>query len=280
MPIYDTTYRAHVGREPIRTVRSLPITREALRLILAKRAFLGLLALAWIPWIVRVIQIYVASRFPEAQRALPVDGRIFGDFLNGQLIFAMLITTFAGAGLISNDLRTGAILVYLSRPLTKADYVLGKLGVLLFLNFTVTLIPALLLYLVGIALAPEVLLGVHLLWVLPAILLDAILVSVLMSLLGLATSSLTKSPPVAGLSFVAVLILLDQVLSILRLLLRSKAVRLISPWSDLQLFAQALFGLRGGQDLPWILPALSLLVIGAGCVLILASRVRAVEIVS
>jgi ABC-2 type transport system permease protein len=280
MPIYDTTYRRHEGREPLRRIRSLPISREALRHILQKRAFLGLYALAWLPWIVRVVQIYIVTRFPQAQVALPVDGRIFGDFLNGQLIFAMLITTFAGAGLIANDLRTGAILVYLSRPLTKADYIMGKLGVLLALNLGVTLVPALLLYGVGVALAPDVLLGVHLLWVLPAILLDSILVSFLMGLLGLATSSLTKSATVAGLSFVCVLVILDKVLAILKLLVNSKAVRLLSPWSDLQLFAEALFGLRGGHDLPWVYPALSLLVTGACCLSILASRVRAVEVVS
>ena len=163
MPIYDQTYRRHVGREPLRKVRWLPITREALGLVLAKRAFLGLLALSWVPWIVRVIQIYAVTQFPNARHVLPVDGRIFGEFLNGQLVFAMLLTTFAGAGLIANDLRSGAILVYLSRPLTKADYVLGKLLVLLVLNVSVTLVPAVLLYLVGAALAPDILLGTHLL---------------------------------------------------------------------------------------------------------------------
>jgi len=45
--------------------------------------------------------------------------------------------------------------VYLSRPLTRRDYVLGKLGVLMLLNLSVTLVPALLLYLIALALAPD-----------------------------------------------------------------------------------------------------------------------------
>ena len=89
------------------------------------------MVLAFIPFVVRVVQVYVVTRFPEAGRVLPVDGRLFGEFLNQQIGFTILISIFGGAGLIANDLRTGAILVYLSRPLTRRDYVLGKLGVTL-----------------------------------------------------------------------------------------------------------------------------------------------------
>ena len=47
---------------------------------------------------------------------LPVDGRMFGEFLNIQIGFTILLSIFGASGLIANDLRTGAILVYLSRP--------------------------------------------------------------------------------------------------------------------------------------------------------------------
>ncbi len=72
MPIYDQSYRRYEARAPLRRVRFWPITREALRLILAKRAFLGLLMMAWVPFLVHVvIQVYVVTRFPEAGRVLP-----------------------------------------------------------------------------------------------------------------------------------------------------------------------------------------------------------------
>ena len=123
MPIYDQGYRRYEARSPLHQVRFWPITREALRLILAKRAFLGLLAVSFLPFVVRVIQIYVVTRFPEAGRVLPIDGRLFGDFLNQQIGFTLLLSIFGASGLIANDLRTGAILVYLSRPLTQRDYI-------------------------------------------------------------------------------------------------------------------------------------------------------------
>ena len=115
MPIYEQTYRRHEARGPLRRARFWPITREGLRLVLVRRWFLALLALAWLPFVVQVIRIYIVTRFPEASRILPVDGRLFGELLGWQSLFTTFVTVFAGAGLVANDLRTGAILVYLSR---------------------------------------------------------------------------------------------------------------------------------------------------------------------
>src|SRR6266508_5457623 len=183
MPIYEQTYRRYEARAPLRTLRFWPITREALRLILARRAFLGLLLVAWGQFLFRVIQIYVVTRLPEAGRVLPIDGRMFGQFLAVQTLFTLLLSIFGGAGLIANDLRTGAILVYLSRPLTRRDYVLGKLGVLLALNLAVTLVPGLVLYLIGLALAPDLLLKWELAWISPAVVLQSFMIALSVSLL-------------------------------------------------------------------------------------------------
>src|SRR5258708_18757299 len=170
MPIYEQTYRRYEARAPLRTLRFWPITREALRLILARRAFLGLLLVAWGQFLFRVIQVYVVTRLPEAGRVLPIDGRMFGQFLAIQTLVTLLLSIFGGAGLIANDLRTGAILVYLSRPLTRRDYVVRKLRVLLALNLSVTLVPDLLLYAIAIALPPEQFLQWSPAWIVPAIL--------------------------------------------------------------------------------------------------------------
>ena len=44
MPIYEQTYRRYEARAPLRTARFWPITREALRLIYSKKAFIFLTA--------------------------------------------------------------------------------------------------------------------------------------------------------------------------------------------------------------------------------------------
>ena len=137
MPIYDQGYIRYEARGPLRQARFWPITREALRLVLVKRWFLALLTAGFIPFVVRVVQIYVVTQYPQADRVLPIDGRLFGEFLNQQIGFTILLSIFGASGLVANDLRTGAILAYLSRPLTRRDYVVGKLLVPLFLNLAV-----------------------------------------------------------------------------------------------------------------------------------------------
>ena len=84
MPIYDQGYRRYEAREPLHQIRFWPITREALKLILSKRAFLGLLAVSFAPFLVRLVLMYASTRFPDLQQWLPVDGRVFGEFLNQQ----------------------------------------------------------------------------------------------------------------------------------------------------------------------------------------------------
>jgi ABC-2 type transport system permease protein len=280
VPIYEQTYRRYEARAPLRTVRFWPITREALRLVLGRRAFLGLLLVAWGQFLFRVIQVYVVTRLPEAGRVLPIDGRMFGQFLAIQTLFTLLLSIFGGAGLIANDLRTGAILVYLSRPLTRRDYVLGKLGVLMTLNLSVTLVPALLLYLIALALAPEQFATWSLAWIAPAIVLHSLVTSTVMSLMALAVSSLSRSARVAGLGFFGLVFGLEIVRGVLRALYDRPESTLLSVQADLQSLANALFGITDRAfAVPWAYPALVLVAVSLGCLAILRARVRAVEIV-
>jgi ABC-2 type transport system permease protein len=281
MPIYDQGYRHYEARSPLQRLRFWPITREALRLILAKRAFLALVAVSFLPFIVRVAQIYIVTRFPEAGRVLPIDGRLFGDFLNQQIAFTILLSIFGASGLIANDLRSGAILVYLSRPLTRRDYVLGKLGVPLALNLAITLVPGLLLYATGLGLAPEQYLKWGLAWIGPAVVLHSLAASLVVSLLVLAVSSLSRSARVAGLGFVGLFFGLEMVRVVLQNGFNRKEAVLLSLQADLQSLGVALFGVADRQlDIFWGWPLLVLLVVSLGCLAILRSRVRAVEIVT
>lgn len=280
MPIYDQGYRRYEARGPIRSLRFWPITREALGLIFAKRVFALLFGFMWLPFVARVIQIFVVTRFPEAGRVLPIDGRLFGEFLNQQIGAALLLSIFGGAGLVANDLRTGAILVYLSRPLTRRDYVLGKLGVLMALNLAVTLVPAILLYVVGLGLAPEQYLKWELWWIAPAIALQGVTVSLAVSLVALAVSSLSRSARVAGLSFFGLVVGLEMTRGILVNIVRSDWATLLSLQANLRAVAARLFGLstRGAEADPLYAAAILVLVL-AGSLMVLRSRVRAVEIV-
>lgn len=281
MPIYDQGYRRYEARSPLHQVRFWPITREALRLILMKRAFLGLLAVSFLPLIWYVGRTYMVARVPEFGKVMPSDGRMFGEFLNFQITFTILLSIFGASGLIANDLRTGAILVYLSRPLTRRDYIVGKLLVPLVLNLAVTLVPGLMLYLVCLALAPEQFLKWDLAWIPPAIVAHALTVSLVVSLLALAISSLSKSARVAGLGFALSLLGLEAVRPVLQFGFNRPEAVLLSFTADLKALGVALFGVVDHQlDIAWGWPLLVLAAVSLGCLAVLRSRVRAVEIVT
>ena len=278
MPIYEQAYRRWEAREPLRRLRSWPITREGLRLILSKRAFLALIVGAWLPFVWRLGQIYIVTRFPQARQWLPDGAQVFGEFLNGQLNLAMLLSIFGGAGLVANDLRTGAILVYLSRPLTRRDYVVGKMGVLAALNLAVTLLPGLVLYLAAVALLPDRFLKLEQAWIGPAIVAQSLLIAVAISLLTLAVSSLARSARVAGVALMALWVTLEITRVVASNVFDRPEVGLLSLQGDVRAMGRALFGIPEGPVF-WVWPLLVLVVASLGCLAILRARVRAVEVV-
>jgi ABC-type transport system involved in multi-copper enzyme maturation permease subunit len=187
---------------------------------------------------------------------------------------------FGGAGLIASDLRTGAILVYLSRPLTRRDYVLGKLLVLLALNLFVTLAPGLLLYVAALALMPETFATWGLLWIAPAVLVQSLVVSLGAGLLVLAVSAASRSARVAGLTFVLLWVGLGVVGTLLGEVLDAPLAALVSLEGDMRTVGSALFGVPARDAVHWSWAGATLLAVAAACLAILRARVRAVEVVA
>ena len=127
------------------------IARAGLMTFLSRRAFLGLLIVAWIPFVVRASQLFLASNFSQAATFLAPSAQTFRDFLGQQSIFVFLITVYVGAGLIANDRRANALQLYLSKPVTRAEYILGKMTVLATFLLGITWLPAILLLIFQIA---------------------------------------------------------------------------------------------------------------------------------
>lgn len=281
MPVYDQGYRRYAARAPLRSARFWPITREALRMVLLRRWFLGLLTLPLGVFLFYVGRVYLVTQYPDIGRALPADGRMFAEFLRIETLFAILLSIFGASGLVANDLRTGAILAYLSRPLTRRDYVLGKLLVPLLLNLAMTLVPGLLLYAACLLLAPDTYLRWELARIGPAIVAHACAISLVVSLLALAISALSRSARVAGLGLFGVILATELVRLVLQQGFRQKHAMLLSIPANLRTLAAALYGVTDRQAVvAWGWAALVLALVSFACLAILRSRVRAVEIVT
>src|SRR4030095_12524313 len=130
----------------------LVIARAGIRTLLRKRVFLGVMLVAYLPFLVRSILIYASATFSQVAMLAPT-AQTFREFLEQQEIFIFFITIFAGAGLIANDRRANALQIYLSKPLTRIEYVAGKAATLMLFLLAVTWVPALLLLIVQVLFA-------------------------------------------------------------------------------------------------------------------------------
>ena len=118
-------------------------------------------------------------------------------------IAIVLIVATLAPPLISQDVRSRAFLIYFSRPVTRGEYILGKMGTVAMFLFWATVVPALGLYVLGVALAPGF--GVVLAtWDIPLrILLSAAVLIIPATAVSLALSSITTDSRVASFAWLA-----------------------------------------------------------------------------
>jgi ABC-2 type transport system permease protein len=205
MPLYDLSYRRFEGPRTSRLRRSFALSRSAVGLLLKRRSFLMLLAVCWAPAVVRAGQIYVARQFPQATELFTITPDTFREFLSQQVRFlpVVLVSLAAGASAIASDFASGAFTIYLSKPISRFDYLLGKAIPVLAAIAAVTLAPALALLLLHQSLAPDFQLLSQARWLPLSITAYSLLLALYYTLLVLAVSSLCRSGRVAGAGFAA-----------------------------------------------------------------------------
>src|SRR4051794_13935352 len=81
MPIHDQGYRRY-GGERVPSGRAWAvIAKTGIKTRLGQRAFLGLLLMSWLPFLVRAVQMYAAANFPQASFLAPTP-ELFRQFLD------------------------------------------------------------------------------------------------------------------------------------------------------------------------------------------------------
>src|SRR5215472_4393316 len=279
MPIHDQGYRRYGGARAPRGQAWLVIARSGIRTMLGKKAFLGLLLLAWLPFFVRAVQIYAAANLPQAAFLRPT-AETFRQFLDQQEIFVFFITVYVGAGLIANDRRANALQIYLSKPLTRAEYVFGKLAILSAFLLLVTWVPAMVLLLVQIAFAGNFTFFVNNIFLFPAITVFACVQVLLGAVTMLALSSLSYSSRYVGILYAAVVFFTQAIYGVLFLVTRSSTFSWVSFSANLGQIGDVLFRLRPRYDTPWPVSFLVVALVITASGFVLERRVRGVEVVA
>jgi ABC-2 type transport system permease protein len=154
MAVYELTYKQYLGKLTPEWSRFLIIPRHAFRDVFKSKLFTAFFIVCFIPLLIEAILIYLhhnvnalAILKVDVRQLIPIDAFFFQTFVNLQGTFAFFVTLLVGPPLVARDLRNNALPLYLCRPFTRTEYVLGKMSVLLILLSAITWVPQLLLFL-------------------------------------------------------------------------------------------------------------------------------------
>ncbi len=279
MPIHDQSYRRYGGGKAVPGQAWMVIARAGIVNMIRKRAFLGLLLFAWVPFIVRAVQIYVTTNFPQAAM-LAATAETFREFLEQQDFFVFVITVYVGAGLIASDRRANALQIYLSKPLMRAEYIAGKAAILFFFLLLVTLVPAILLLLVQVMFAGNFQFLRKNLFLFPAITVASLLQVMVATFTMLALSSLSKSSRYVSILYTGIIFFTAAVYGVLYGITGSSAMSWLSPTASISQVVDVIFRIPPRYVTPWQVSLIVVVALVAVSISVLERRVRGVEVVT
>ncbi len=288
MAVYGRTYRRYDGELTPPARRFLILPRYAYGEVFKSRLFVAFFTFCFLSSFIALLMIYLhhnvsALKFlnlpvDQLREVLPIDARFFHRFLWAQTQLGFLLVLFVGPSLIAPDLRNNGLALYLARPFSRGEYVLGKLAVLVGFLSLVTWIPGLFLFGFQASLAGGrwLLDNFSIAW---AIFAGSWVWILYLSLLALTVSAWVKWRPVARGALLVLFFAGRAVAEVLENLIGARWARVFDAIEAiLQVFAN-LFGIERESTLPPSLAWLSLLGGIALFLFLLSRRLRAYEVV-
>ena len=291
MAVYERLYKPFEGELTPEASRFLVLPRYAYQQVFRSRLFAAFL-IAWLFWsLILAIVIYVPHNISLLEKLgmtteelgfLPVFHHDAGWFFNGFMIPAGLVgfefALVVGPALISGDLRNNGLPLYLGRPFSRTEYILGKFAVLAVLMSAVSWVPGLMLFFLRAYFggwswfADNLRIGV-------AIFVGCWVGIVLLSVLSLALSAYLKWRPVAGMALLAVVFLSPIPAAFLNFMLKTYWASVINISDMVRVVWAGLFGIENTVGVPAVAAWLSLLTVCGLSLMLLYRKVRAYEVV-
>lgn len=289
MGLRDRAFRRYRGETTARRGRFLVLWRYGRREVFSSRWVVALFALAFAPSLVMAVFFYLRHNVPvlaqmgmSAADLLTVDElqEVFIVLLRIQAAFAFVIVALVGPGLVAPDLGNNGLSLYLARPFSRTEYVLGKMSVLLFLTSAITWVPLVLLWLLQAGLEPSWAAGN--LRVVPAIFFGSWVWIGFLALLSLALSAWVRWRVVAAALLVVVIVVATSLAEMINQMFDTGWGDVVSPgrlvmaiWEVLFYGAEAAINLRIPLPVAWV----ALLAMCGLCLLILDRKLAAYEVV-
>jgi ABC-2 type transport system permease protein len=193
-------------------------------------------------------------------------------------VLAFVLTAFTGPGLISPDLANGALPLYLCRPFSRAEYLVGKASVLAIVLSQITWIPGLVLFTVQASLAGTSWTWDHL-WIAGSIVLSSLIWIAFLSLLSLALSAWVKWRVVAGALLLAVMFFGAGFAQAINAVLHIQSGHFINIVYLMGTVWTSLFRVNIDSSISSADAWIALLIYCAVCLALLVRKVRAYEVI-
>lgn len=292
MAVYRRTYKAYRGPLTPAWSRFTVLSRYGLSTLFESRPFMVFTVVCMVPFLVGAGIIYFVNS-ATAQMVLGVrfgqntmiDSKWFLGFLGIQAWLSFIITAWVGPGMVSKDFANQSVQLYLSRPLSRAEYLLGKVSVLGGLLSFTTWVPALFLFCLQAQLQGHGW-GWDNLWLAGAIVVAGLLWIALIALLSMALSVWVKWRIAATALMLGIFFLLPGFGVVTNAVMRTNWGSLLNLGYLITLVWARLFRLParhihvGGYDhVPLWAAWAALLAVCAFCVWVLNSKLKAREVV-
>lgn len=285
MAVYKRSYRGYAGPLTAAWSRFAIIPRYACRDLFQSKFLTAFFVACFVPPLVFLFLIYLRHNLhflsllqESGERLIAINGPFFLRYLGIQGVLAFILTAFLGPTLISADLANQALPLYLSRPFSRAEYVLGKMSVLMILLSLITWVPGLALFAVQSALEGWTWFTANL-WMARAILLGAWIWILVISLLALALSAWIKWKLAARALLLAVFFIGAGFGQAINEVLRVRWGTLLDLAQLMGAVGCGLFRIRSEIGIAPQDACNMLLAICAACLALLARKVRAIEVV-
>jgi ABC-2 type transport system permease protein len=284
MAVHKRSYRGYAGDLTAAWSRCLIVTRYAFKNVFSSRLLTAFFVICFFYPLGCAVTLYVNKHLDvlggvlNIHQLFEVDGHFFFIFLNIQLGMAFILTAFVGPGLISPDLSNNALPLYFCRPFSRADYVLGKMAVLVTLLSLITWVPGLALFVIQASLAGAGWMWSNL-WIASAIFLGSAIQILFLCLLSMALSAWIKRKLAAGAALLGVFFFGAGLGQAINAVLSTRMGDLINFGQLLSSVEIHLFRVLDPKSVPADLAWLTLLALCAVCLMLIERKVRAYEVV-
>jgi ABC-2 type transport system permease protein len=285
MAVYKRTYRAYSGEITPRWSRFLILTRYSSRGIFASKILTALFVVCFFYPLICAAGLYLNHNLSvlsllnvQSEQLFAVNGEFFLVFVSVQGSLAFLATAFIGPNLVSPDLVNNALPLYFCRPLSRAEYVLGRACVILFLLSLITWVPGLLLFGIEASLS-----GASWAWTNKSFAFGIVLGSWLwisvLALVALALSAWVRWKLVAGALVLGVMFVNSGFAAAINAVMRTDIGNYFDIAKLVATIWANLFGVSSPTQISTAGAAIALVVVCGFCLFLLERKVRAYEVV-